>query len=166
MDKRAFSSDGYLIDQDYTKEFKYGRFTSNYNGCGWIAMFNFCKAHGLQLSVEKVHQEMAAMLPYGGLLGTPLRTMRKFLVRHQIPFTELKGKRKILAALPAYDYGIFRFLRQGELHFIAFLRVSTTHFRFFNFYDGKEDYTCTMEEWLADSISNIPRVIGFLAKKS
>ena len=162
---KVFSADGYLIDQNYTGACKYGHFTSDFNGCGWIAMFNLLKAAGKQTTVEQVHSGLAAILPYAGFLGTPLRTMRKYLAQQNISYTEIKGKQKISAAIAAYDCGILRFLRKKELHFVAFTRIDDHRLRFFNVYDGKEDYICTLEEFLADKISSIPSVVGFLVKK-
>lgn len=162
---KAFSADGYLIDQDYTEEYKYGRFTSDFNGCGWIAMFNLLKAAGRQVKAEDVHRGLAEILPYAGLLGTPLNTMRRYLRQQNLLFAEIKGKHKISAAIADYSCGIFRFLRKKELHFVAFTRVDKERLRFFNVYDGKEDYICTIDEFLSDKISSIPSVVGFLVKK-
>jgi len=163
--KQAFSADGYLIDQNYTEEYKYGHFTSNFNGCGWIAMFNLLKAAGKQVRVEDVHRGLADILPYAGFLGTPLKTMRRYLKQQNIAYDEIKGKRKINSAIVGYSCGILRFLRKKELHFVAFTRVDDQKLRFFNVYDGKEDYICSMEEFLADKISSLPTVVGFLIKK-
>ena len=40
IDPRALTEDGYLKDQDYLKNFPYGRYPTSFNGCGWVAIYS------------------------------------------------------------------------------------------------------------------------------
>ena len=40
----ALSPDGYIIDQRQTDNINFGHTSSDRNGCGWIACYNFLKA--------------------------------------------------------------------------------------------------------------------------
>ena len=39
--RTPYSKDGYIIDQARVTDIRYGALTSDINGCGWIAEFNF-----------------------------------------------------------------------------------------------------------------------------
>ena len=44
--KTPYSKDGYIIDQARVTNIRYGALTSDINGCGWIAEYNFLKRMG------------------------------------------------------------------------------------------------------------------------
>lgn len=44
--KTPYSKDGFIIDQARLTNIRYGVFTSDINGCGWIAAYNFLKRMG------------------------------------------------------------------------------------------------------------------------
>lgn len=75
IDPRALTEDGYLKDQDYLKNFPYGRYPTSFNGCGWVAIYNVEHAIGQSIAAEAVYEVMRKMLPYDGTQGTPFPTM-------------------------------------------------------------------------------------------
>ena len=48
------SKDGYIINQGLTQHIHNGRYDSAYNGCGWIAAYNFLKINGVSMRSEKL----------------------------------------------------------------------------------------------------------------
>ena len=66
IDPRALTEDGYLKDQDYLKNFPYGRYPTSFNGCGWVAIYNVEHAIGQSIAAEAVYEVMRKMLPMTG----------------------------------------------------------------------------------------------------
>lgn len=163
MNEKAFSSDGYIIDQDFTSEYQYGIYPSSYNGCGWIAMFNLMKAMGRNIGFETVYEEMNGILPFQGRQGTPMETMEQYMREKEIPFDYAEGKPAILEALPTYTKGIFRYAEKGDPHYVAFTRAGEGQFRFFNGDAGNERHVCSMEAFFREHAVS-PRIRGFLVK--
>ena len=146
-DERALSEDGYIIDQSRSGELKYGRYSSKYNGCGWIAAYNMLRALGQNVSPEQVNSEMNAILPYHGCRGTPITTMEKYLDIAGVCSTLTRGVRKSFTAASACRAGIIRYHDEGVPHYVAFVRESGDDFRFFNAVEGEERHILTMREF-------------------
>ena len=85
IDPRALTEDGYLKDQDYLKNFPYGRYPTSFNGCGWVAIYNAEHAAGRGIAVEAVYEAMRRILPYEGTHGTPFPTMVRYFKERRIP---------------------------------------------------------------------------------
>jgi len=47
IDPRAFSADGYIINQGVLRDIRYGARTSRETGCGWIACYNYLRCMGM-----------------------------------------------------------------------------------------------------------------------
>lgn len=152
MNKKAFSSDGYIINQDYTAELPYGVYASSYNGCGWIAMFNLLKALGMEPDYGQVYREMCAILPYEGRMGTPVETMEQYLREKGIPYDYAEGKERVGEIAEAYAAGIFRYAEQGDPHYVAFRNEGGGRFRFFNADTSKEMHICSMERFFREHV--------------
>ena len=82
IDPRALTEDGYLKDQDYLKNFPYGRYPTSFNGCGWVAIYNVEHAIGQSIAAEAVYEVMRKMLPYDGTQGTPFPTMVRYYAKY------------------------------------------------------------------------------------
>ena len=79
---RAFSRDGYIVDQRLLKNLPYGMKQSNYNGCGWVAAYNFLRACGRKKEYDTVRQQLEDSLIFGGLVGTHIIQLYLYLRRH------------------------------------------------------------------------------------
>lgn len=150
MSEKAFSSDGYIINQDFTSEYQYGAYPSSDNGCGWIAVFNLMRALGRDVGHEQVYEEMKAILPYEGRQGTPVETMECYLDQKGVAYDYMEGKDAVLQEIPKYTYGIFRYAEQGIPHYVTFLRVDGEQFRFFNADTTKESHICSMRQFFQE----------------
>ncbi|NCC43811.1 MAG: hypothetical protein EOM18_09580 [Clostridia bacterium] len=148
MDNQAFSKDGYIIDQRFTTEYMYGRFDSSYNGCGWIAAFNLLKALDHPVTSLQVNQEMNAILPRNGMLGTTQRMLIKYLTDKCVPFSLVKGKSKIIKSSSACRAGIIRYIDCDKTpHLVAFAGKRQDSFRFFNSMEGVETDYITLDDF-------------------
>jgi hypothetical protein len=145
---RAFSADGYIIDQRFTTGYPYGRFDSSYNGCGWIAAFNLIKALGHNVTAEEINQEMTAILPHHGMYGTTRKMLMEYLISKAISFKLVQGKNKIIKETQSSRVGILRYI-DGERtpHLVAFLRADEKQFRFFNSIEGDSSDFITFEDF-------------------
>ena len=145
----AMSTDGYLIDQDYTQAYSYRGMSSAYNGCGWIASYNMLHALGSDMSYEQVHQEMDSLFPIKIPGPTPGYKLEKFLHRH-VYFHVSSGREKILKAASRCRAGILFYWEGKEPHYTTFVRIGQSdEFRFFNVTDGLEDCRYTMKGFLS-----------------
>ncbi|MBQ7536301.1 MAG: hypothetical protein IJT43_11890 [Stomatobaculum sp.] len=156
IDRRAFSEDGYIADQDHTDGLRYGYWMSNYNGCGWIAVYNVLHYLGLSDDPERIFAEMLQILPYEGRRGTPFPTIARFFRERGIPARRRYGRAGLLKRADGAGCGIMRCVKEGAPHYVTFLRTEETDdqgrriYRFLNVENGREDYRVSMEGFLSD----------------
>ena len=145
----GYSSDGYLIDQDYMGAIRYRGMSSDINGCGPIAVFNLLRALGFSRSAEQVFGEMDAMI-WPKIPGpTPNRVLIRYLRRH-VPLKVLRGRARCAAGCGASPAGILRYWEGREPHFVAFTRLPDGRYRFFNVADGLEDCRYDMPDFFRE----------------
>ena len=143
----AFSSDGYIIDQDYFSPVRYRTMPADINGCGFIAAFNLRHFLGHEAGWEEVWEELDAMHTLRIPGPTLMRVMREYLDRYVPGWVETVGREEALAAAAHSTAGIFRYNEGYEPHFVSFIRQEDGSFRFFNVADGLEDFSCGMEQF-------------------
>lgn len=90
----ALSPDGYIINQGCLHEVGYGRFGSDYNGCGWIAAYNLLRRCGVAATPEEVRGALERKLRLGGKFGTFPLALRGFLRRHIPVALKICGKKR------------------------------------------------------------------------
>ena len=136
--EKGFAAGGYIADQNCFGAYIYRGCSSDINGCGWIAAFNFLRALGFERDYEMVFREMDAFFP-GKIPGpTPVRVLRKYLRRFG-NFPLYVGRRACLAAAETARAGIVRYWEERIPHFVAFVREEDGRCRFFNVCDGGEE---------------------------
>lgn len=150
MDDRALSPDGYIIDQRRTSGLQYGKYASNWNGCGWIAAYNLLLYMGFGCSPEDVNGELAAILPHKGRMGTPVRTMEKYLASRGVGVRCVWTRGRILSAIERAHSGILRYVDEGAPHYVTFVRANGGQWRFFNAIEEDPAHFSTMEEFFRD----------------
>ena len=143
----GFSADGYIIDQNFLTALPYRGGTSDRNGCGWIAAFNFLRTLGHDVPYEAVLRGMDARHRPPFPAATPMRVLRRYLGT-QTDFRYIGRKRDVPAAAVTSRAGILRYLEGFMPHFIAYVRVGDRLYRFLNVRDGQEDITLPMEDFL------------------
>lgn len=120
---RAFSCDGYLINQRLLKNLPYGMRHSDNNGCGWVAAYNFLHACGRQKGYDTVRQQLEDSLIAGGLLGTHIVQLYFYLRRHGFPLQWAWGQAAAQRQAQQCKAGILFYFNGTALHFVTFVPV-------------------------------------------
>ena len=147
MDERAFSRDGYLIDQSRLQKVPYGRFSSARSGCGWVTAYNLLRAQGWDPSPDRVRRGLERGLLLGGALGTNLFWLLGWLRRQGLrprlalsPLTAGLRMRRDRAGF------VYYFTGRG-MHFAAFVPAGTKGcVRFLNAVYGRP-LVCTPQQF-------------------
>lgn len=156
--RSPYSADGFIVDQAQLTEIRYGALTSDINGCGWIAAFNFLKAQRHPVNEQALADELIRYSLLRGLAGTNLFRLKRMLQRHGYP-TRLVFRRNKKARLPeGTSAGVIFYCHKDGLHFVAFSCIETvepardatgeTRFRFFNGIGGKGNHFDTLRGFL------------------
>lgn len=154
--KTPYSKDGYIIDQARVTNIRYGALTSDINGCGWIAEYNFLKRMGHTLDEQTLADELIQHTILRGLAGTDLFRLRRHLKRHgyRMPFRFRWNKK---ARLPeGTSAGVIWYCHKDGFHFVTFYADASipagadgeARFRFLNGLAGKEDHFDSMRGFL------------------
>ena len=134
----GFSSDGYIIDQDYFDEYEYRTMSASINGCGWIAAYNIRHFLGHSMRFETVMNEMDHMHSLRIPGPTTMPVMRAYVRKYIPDMTEHIGRDAAFEAARTSRAGILRYTEDNVPHFISFIR-SGEAYRFFNVIDGLQD---------------------------
>ena len=147
---KGMSADGFAADQDMFTEFPYRTVTTDYNGCGWLAVYNL--RHALDPSftdLEAVRSEMDRMHTFRFPGPTLMRVMREYLRLHVPGWKETTGRSAAVAAASSSPAGIFRYNEGRVPHYITFVRQPDGLYRFFNVDDTPNggDFIEPMEDF-------------------
>lgn len=159
MEKPArtpYSKDGYIIDQAKLTGIRYGVFTSDVNGCGWIAAYNFLKRMGQDADEQTLADALIRHTLLRGLAGTDTFRLRRHLKRHgyRMPI-KIRFNKK--ARLPeGTSAGIIWYCHKDGFHFVTFYADGSilpeehgeARFRFLNGLAGHENHLDTMTGFL------------------
>ena len=154
--KTPLSKDGYIIDQARVTDIRYGALTSDINGCGWIAAYNFLKRMGQTVDGKTIADEMIRYTLFRGLVGTDLFRLRRYFRRHgyRMPIRFFWNKK---ARLPeGTSAGVIWYCHKDGFHFVTFYADEAiapkedgeARFRFLNGHAGKESHLDTMRGFL------------------
>lgn len=147
MDSRAFSLEGYIINQTLTGDVPYGWMKSSSHGCGWIAAYNFLKATGRPQPPERLAALLGNASPLKSLLGTgPLR-LQRFLEGCGCSLTTAATRRRIFQLAPRAKAGILLYNTGRSGHFVCFVPQSGGLLHFYNARQGDPAYLTTMEDF-------------------
>ncbi len=157
--KTPFSKDGYIIDQARVTDIRYGALTSDINGCGWIAAYNFLKRMGQTVDGKTIADELIRYTLFRGLVGTDLFRLRRYIRRHgyRMPIQWHWNKK---ARLPeGTSAGVIWYCHKDGFHFVTFYADDAiapkedgeARFRFLNGHAGKESHIDTMRGFLTQN---------------
>ena len=130
---QGMSPDGFATDQDMFTEFPYRTVTTDYNGCGWLAVYNV--RHALDpgfTDLEAVRSEMDAMHTIRVPGPTLMRVMRAYFRKYFTNWKETTGRSAAIEAAKMSPVGIFRYHEAHIPHFITFIRQPDGQYRFLN----------------------------------
>jgi hypothetical protein len=141
----ALSRDGLIIDQSQLKTIPYGKYTSDYNGCGWIATYNAMKLLGEEADVEEVLHYLNKYTILEGRFGTNPFGIKRYFEKHDYDFRYAFLSRRLEAKKNAV--GILLYTDGRNIHYVAFQRENRK-FHFYNDIYGREDDIRTLDEFL------------------
>jgi hypothetical protein len=168
QEKTPYSSDGYVVDQARLTFIRYGALTSDLNGCGWIAAFNFLKQRGEAADEKTYADELIRWTILRGLAGTSLFRLKRMLKRHGYT-TALKIVGKKDVNLPeGTQAGVIYYVHKDGPHFVTFYRDETVpqqenekpRYRFLNAIPGRGNHFDTMQGFLTKH--NVLPIAGIL----
>lgn len=148
QNNRAYSESGHIVDQARLTDVRYGCKTSDVNGCGWIAAYNFLRCMGARVPQQTVLAEMARHALFRGLLGTsPFRVLR-YLKRSGFPMRSCFGVKRAAERAQAARAGVLLYRHSGGWHFVAFERADGGRLHFYNAIAGAPDHIERMDSFL------------------
>lgn len=157
--KTPFSKDGYIIDQARVTDIRYGALTSDINGCGWIAAYNFLKRMGKTVDGKTIADELIRYTLFRGLVGTDLFRLRRYFRRHgyRMPIQWHWNKKAHLSE--GTSAGVIWYCHKDGFHFVTFYADDAiapkedgeARFRFLNGHAGKESHIDTMRGFLTQN---------------
>ncbi len=147
LNRSAFSQDGFLIRQQDTIRIPFGALSSQRNGCGWIAAYNFLRADLHPVKWDQVRRDLNHFLPFQGRLGANAFVLRGYLrlqgCRLHSAVTLAGAKRLV----PRCRAGIILYDAGNSRHYVAFQRQKDGALRFFNVRSDAADVVMSMEEF-------------------
>lgn len=118
-ERSVFSRDGFIEYQQGLNTIVYGKVTASYGGCGAIAVWNLLKALSIAPDEAVVFDEMENGCILGGLLGTSVLFVKKYLSGrgHRVNmYCSLKEFKKAFSRM-----GIVYYMRKNmTAHYVAF----------------------------------------------
>ena len=146
----GFSADGFILDQDALSDYPYGRYRTDWNGCGWIAAYNLLLACRRKADPRVICREMSDALHFGGTFGTAVSIVRGCLRDHGVETDLIVGKSRCLAACARTRCGILRF-HDGEYpHYVTFASDRDGLYRFYNSDPADDSHLHTMEDFFRE----------------
>lgn len=148
----ALSRDGYIIDQRQTENIPFGAESSNVNGCGWIAAYNFLKAMDREIDPEQLLCDLEKTLLFRGRLGVNLFCLVRELKKQRLPLDFSLGYFHAQCLSERCRAGIILYFTGKRNHFAAFRREADGRLRFFGAVPGKDRDMQTMAEFYRDHV--------------
>lgn len=147
MQAKALSRDGYIINQEHTGDIPYGRLSSDINGCGWMAAFNFFKAAGRPRPAMEIKKELEAGSTFHGSLGTGPCRLRRYIEKNGYLLRTAATPADALLLARSARVGCLFYIDGREPHFVTFVRQEDGQFRFFNAIPGEEQHIVSMPDF-------------------
>lgn len=137
LDPQALSPEGYIIDQRRTNRISFGHTSSDKNGCGWIACYNFLKALDKEPDPEVLIRRLEKTLLGNGALGLNFFALVWELKRQGLPLNFALRPFHAQCISEQCRAGIILYFTGRRNHFAAFRRESDGKLRFFGAVPGQ-----------------------------
>ncbi len=146
-----FNSSGFITHQNNAKDFKFGLANSDFNGCGWVAVYNACKVLGIDITISEIIKELDlfALNAYGLLGGNPFYVKRFFEKKGYEAKIHL-NKNNFNTAASSSQVSVIGYVWHNILdggHYQTLVKHSSqaNAFQFYN-----SSYTKTMEQYITE----------------
>lgn len=153
--EECLSPDGMIVDQRKMSGIRYGKYMSDYNGCGWIAAYNACRLMGIACDEEELIARLEKTLLFGGAIGTGFFALRKYFRSRKIRTRVYVGRRAVLRHAPSIRTGIVYYRHARGFHF-ACCGASQRGFHFYNARYGICRDERRMDSFLKNEVKGAP----------
>ena len=147
LNPEALSADGYIVDQRKTDNIPFGRFSSDRNGCGWIACYNLLKALGQEPDPEELVERLGRTLLAGGVLGLNFFVLVCALKRQHLPLDFALRPFHAQMRAERATAGVVLYFNGRCNHYAAFRREKDGTLRFFGAVPGRQVHKLSMGEF-------------------
>ena len=139
ISKEAFSAEGYITDQRKLVNVAYGKYTSDYNGCGWIAAYNLFRLCGIAAEPDEVRADLEKRLKFGGKFGTFPTELKRYLQKKLDVKMKIRSRKSV--AKMCSGRGILLYWTGKSAHNAVFCRCeeSEDKFRVLNVSEKADD---------------------------
>lgn len=158
INPKAITSDGYIINQSLLSNIKYGKYTSDYNGCGWISAYNSLISLGKSPKYTEVISDLQNHSIFNGLFGTNPLYFNKYFSQKGYKVKINLCKKKFNAAASSCTTNIILYFHSKGAHFVSFKSLGNGKYHFYNDIYGKEDDIRTMDQFL-DQTGFLPAML-------
>lgn len=124
----------YIYDQNSTKNIKYGKYSSDYNGCGWIAVYNYLnykipasRYDEIEQRINFIIESLSNGIWFNGKFGTRISQICKYLRKTE--HVDAKLTRKINLDIKR---GILFYFTGSTFHYTFFHILNNGLYRFYN----------------------------------
>ena len=160
----AMSPDGYIIDQRKTDNIRFGALTSNQNGCGWIACYNFLKALDAHPDPESLLRRLERTLLLGGHLGLHFFALVWELRKQQhVPLDFALRPFHAQQLSETAPAGIIMYYTGKRNHFAAFRRTNSGKLQFYGAIPGSQKHITSMADFYWNHVK-FPLALTITAK--
>ena len=157
----ALDPQGYIIDQRKTHNIFFGGTSSDKNGCGWIAAYNFLKAMDREPDPEAVLRQLEKSLLGDGRLGLNFFALAWYL--RQFPLDTAVRPFHAQQITETCRAGIILYRAGKRNHFAAFRREENGRLRFYGAIAGKPHHDISMAEFYWNHVK-FPLALTITAK--
>ncbi len=163
LNPKALDEEGYIIAQKRLTDVPFGTLTSDKNGCGWIAVYNFLKAMDREKDPETLVKTLEKTLFPSSRFGMNFIALAGYLRLQGIPLN--------LSLRPFHSQQLSESCRAGVIlyragktnHFVAFRREAGDKLRFYGARSGTIHHDMTMGEFYFDYVK-FPLTLTITAK--
>ncbi len=145
---KAYTADGFIVNQALLNDVRYGAFTADYNGCGWIAAYNALHALGLNPSGEALRAELSKRSLFRGRFGTSPFKLYRCLKRRGLAVRCAVRRKKAAFSFGGVRAGVVLYRHRHGVHYVAFVPADDGLLHFYNDIPGKADHIERMETFL------------------
>ena len=151
----------YINGQGSYGHFKYGAYASDYNGCGWIAIYNALIAMELYLSPADIIYWLEAnkKLFVAGMFGTKVSAIKAFLKAPGLSVQKKRGSKNLDEIIKASGVFVLEYFYTKKtfpfagMHFVT-IRYNQANQKYYiyNLYSNRfvPDISVSVNQWLAD----------------
>ena len=160
---RCFDKEGYIIDQGAIHDIRFGVRSTQENGCGWIAAYNFFKLNGKEKTMQDIVKGLTRF-GFGELHGENFLNLFLFLKRGNFPVRITFGKKSAIERMRNSSSGILLYsTRLTSAHYVCYKKTDDGRCRFYNAVYGKANDVCDPETFIKQNLKGFSVILIYIS---